>query len=131
MILLELDGEFAAARVDVGTAGRPALVQSGVDADDLPDRPLAQIGAGPFSKPHPQAVVEVLFERGVVGFRRGHVGFEQHPAVDRQPPPVEGLYLLRHRHVRVQIRVAGPAVAVGGACQVFCVRQLVLVIGGG
>ena len=97
----------------MGAAGRPALVQSGVDTDDLPDRPLRRIGAGPFSKPHPQAVVEVLFERGVVGFRRGHVGPEQHPPVDGQPPPVEGLYLVRHRHVSVQIRVPGPAVAVG------------------
>ena len=35
MIMLELDGQLAAAGVDVGTAGRPALVQSGVDADDL------------------------------------------------------------------------------------------------
>ena len=35
MIVLELDGQFAAADVDVGTAGRPALVQPGVDTDDL------------------------------------------------------------------------------------------------
>ena len=52
MIFLELDGEFAAAGVDVGTAGRPALVQSGVDTDDLPDRPLRRIGAGSFGEPH-------------------------------------------------------------------------------
>jgi hypothetical protein len=38
MILLELDGELAAAGVDVGASGRPALVQSRVDTDDLPDR---------------------------------------------------------------------------------------------
>jgi hypothetical protein len=31
---LELDGEFAAAEVDVAAAGRPPLVESGVDADD-------------------------------------------------------------------------------------------------
>jgi hypothetical protein len=53
MIVLELDGEFAAAGVDVGAAGRPALVQSGVDADDLADRPLRRVGAGPFGEPHP------------------------------------------------------------------------------
>ena len=41
MIVLELDGELAAAGVDVGAAGRPALVQARVDTDDLPDRPLA------------------------------------------------------------------------------------------
>jgi hypothetical protein len=52
MILLELDGEFAAADVDVGTPSRPALVQSWVDADDLSDWPLCRVGAGPFSEPH-------------------------------------------------------------------------------
>ena len=55
MIMLELDGQLAAAGVDVGAAGRPALVQSGVDTDDLPDRPLRRVGAGPFGEPHPQA----------------------------------------------------------------------------
>ena len=74
---------------------------------------LRRIGAGPFGEPHPQAVAEVLFEGGVVGLRRGHLRLEQHPAVDRQPAPVEGLHLVRDRDVGVQIRVAGPAVAVG------------------
>ena len=113
MIILELDGQLAAAGLDVGTAGRPALVQSGVDTDDLPDRPLRRVGAGPFGEPHPQRFAEVLLERGVVGLRRGNVGFEQHPPVDRQPASVEGLDLVRHRDVGVQIRVAGPAVPVG------------------
>ena len=71
MIIVELDCELAAAGVDVGAAGRPALVQSWVDTDDLPDRPLRRIGAGPFSKPHTQAVAEMLLERGVVGLRGG------------------------------------------------------------
>ena len=35
MIMLELDGQLAAAGVDVGAAGRPALVQSWVDTDNL------------------------------------------------------------------------------------------------
>src|SRR4029450_11969870 len=71
MIFLELDGEFTATGVDVGAAGRPALVQSGVDTDDLPDRPLRRIGAGPFGKPHPQGLAEVLLQPGVVdGMRR-------------------------------------------------------------
>ena len=60
MIMLELHGEFAAAGVDVGAAGGPALVQSRVDTDDLPDRPLARVGAGPFGEPHPQIVAQVL-----------------------------------------------------------------------
>jgi len=38
----------------------------------------------------------------------GNVGFEQHPAVDRQPPSVEGLDLVGDCDVGVQVRVAGP-----------------------
>jgi hypothetical protein len=53
MIKLELDGQLAAAGLDVGTAGRPTLVQSGIDTHNLPDRPLRRIGAGPFGEPHP------------------------------------------------------------------------------
>jgi hypothetical protein len=34
MIMLELDRQFAAPGLDVCTAGRPALVQAGVDADN-------------------------------------------------------------------------------------------------
>ncbi len=113
MIFLELDGEFAAADVDVGAAGRPALVQSRVDADDLPDRPLRRVGTRPFGEPHPQIAAKVLLERSVIGLRRGNVGLEQHPPIDRQPPSIEGLHLVRHRNVGVQIRVAGSAVAVG------------------
>ena len=72
MIGLELDRQFAAADVDVGAAGRPPLVQPGVDTDDLPDRPLRRIGAGPFREPHPQRVAEVLLQGGVVdGMREG------------------------------------------------------------
>jgi hypothetical protein len=48
------------------------LVRSRVDTEDLPDRPLARVGAGPFRKPDPQAVAEVLLEGGVVdGMREG------------------------------------------------------------
>jgi hypothetical protein len=94
--------------LDVGAAGGPALVQTGIDADDLSDRPLRRIGAGPFGEPHTQGLVKVLFEGGVVGLRGGNVGFEQHPAVDRQPPSLEGLHLVRHRDVGVQIRVPRP-----------------------
>jgi hypothetical protein len=52
MIFLELDGEFTAAGVDVGAAAGPALVQPGVDTDDLPDWPLRRVGAGPFGEPY-------------------------------------------------------------------------------
>jgi hypothetical protein len=55
----------------------------------------------------------MLLERGVVGLRRGNIGLEQHPSIDRQPPSVESLNLVRHRHVGMQIRVTGPAVPMG------------------
>jgi hypothetical protein len=113
VIMLELDGELTAAEVDVSPPGRPPLVQPRVHTDDLPDRPLARIGTRTGSEPHPQAVAEVLLQGGVVGLRRGNLGLEQHPSVDRQPPAVEGLYLVRHRDMGMQIRVAGAAVAVG------------------
>jgi hypothetical protein len=113
MILLELDRQLAAAGLDVGAAGRPALVQSGVDADDLSDPPLHWVGAGSFGEPHTQTVAEVLLKRGVVGLRRGNIGLEQHTPVDGQPASVEGLDLVRDRDMGVQIRIAGPAVTVG------------------
>jgi hypothetical protein len=52
VIMLELDGQLAAADLDVRTAGRPALVQSRIDTDNLPDRSLGGIGAGPFGEPY-------------------------------------------------------------------------------
>ena len=55
----------------------------------------------------------MLLECGVVRLGGGDVGLEQHPAVDGQPASVEGLNLVRDRDVGVQIRVPGPAVAVG------------------
>jgi len=82
MIMLELDGQLAAARLDAGTPARPALVQSRIDTDDLPDRPLRRIRAGPFGEPHTQRFTKMLFQRSVVGLRRRNVGLEQHPAVD-------------------------------------------------
>jgi len=54
----------------------------GVDTDNFPDRPLARIGTGARGELHPQRVAEVLLQGGVVGLRRGHLGFEQHPSVD-------------------------------------------------
>ena len=74
---------------------------------------LRRIGAGPFGEPDAESVAEVLLQGGVVGLRRRHLRLEQHPAVNRQPAPVEGLDLVRHRHMGVQIRIAGPAVAMG------------------
>ena len=41
------------------------------------------------------------------------MALNEHAAVDGQPASVEGLYLVRHCDVGVQVRVAGPAVPVG------------------
>ena len=71
MLLLELDGELATADVDMGPAGRPPLVQPGVDADDFPDRSLARIGIRTRREPHPQRVAEVLLQGRVVSLRCG------------------------------------------------------------
>ena len=38
---------------------------------------------------------------------------EQHSPVDREPAPIEGLDLVCHRDVGVQIRVTGPVVPMG------------------
>ena len=113
MITLKPGRQLTLPFLDQHPPARPASVQCRVNTDDLPDRPLRRIGAGPFRKPHPQAVMEVLLEGGVVGFRGGDVGFEQHPAVDGQPASVEGLDLVRDRDVGVQIRVTRPAVPMG------------------
>ena len=113
VIVLEGDGEFAAADVDVGAAAGPALIQPRVDADDLPDRPFRRVGAGSFGEPDAEIAAEVLLQRGVVGLRRRHLRLEQHPPIDRQPAPVQGLHLVRHRHMGVQIRIPGPTVPMG------------------
>jgi hypothetical protein len=67
MIMLELDGQLAAAGVDLGPPGRPPLIQPRVDTNNFPDRPLARIGTVTGSEPHPQRVAQMAFEGGVVG----------------------------------------------------------------
>ena len=51
---LEVGGEFAAPDLNGGSAGRPAGIQSGVDADDFSDRPQPCVGVGPFGEPDPR-----------------------------------------------------------------------------
>ena len=59
-------GELAAAVLDVGPAGGPALVQAGVDADDLTDRPLRRVGAGPLGEAAPRGGFARCFSRAVL-----------------------------------------------------------------
>ena len=113
MITLKPGRQYTLPVLDQHPPRRPTLVQRRVDTDDLPHRPLTRIGVGPVREPHPQPVAEMMFQGGVVGLRRRHGGFEQHPSVDGQPASVEGLHLVRDGDVGVQIRVTGSGVAVG------------------
>jgi hypothetical protein len=81
----------------------PTISRIGRFAGSVPGRSLNRT----------RRLAEMLLQRGVVGLRRGNIGLEQHTSVDRQPASIEGLHLVRHRDMGVQIRVAGPAVAVG------------------
>jgi hypothetical protein len=98
--------------LDQHPPGRPTLVQGRVNTDNLPHRPLTRVSVASFREPYTEPVAEVVFQGGVVGLRRRHRGFEQHPAVDGQPASVERLYFVRDRDVGVQIRIAGSGVAV-------------------
>ena len=113
MVGLELDGEFAPAGVDQARRLDQRSFSRGSTPTISRIGRLRRVGAGPFGEPHAEAVAEVLFEGGVVGLRCRHLRLEQDPAVDGQPASVEGLDLVRDRDVGVQVRVAGPAVAVG------------------
>ena len=113
MITLKPGRQYTLPVLDQHPPRRPTLVQGRVNTDDLPHRPLTRISVGPVREPHPQPVAEMVLQGGVVGLRRGHGRFEQHPSVDGQPASVEGLHLVRDRDVGVQIRVTGSAVAVG------------------
>ena len=72
VIALKRNGQLTLAYLDVGAAGRPALVQSRVDADDFSDRPFGRVAAGAFGEANSEGVAEVLLQRGVVdGMREG------------------------------------------------------------
>ena len=113
MITLKPSRQYTLPVLDQHPARRPTLVQELVDTDDLPHRPLPRIGVGPIREPHPQPVPEMMLQGSVVSLRRSHGRFKQHPAVDRQPVSIDGLHLVRHGDVGVQIRITGAGVAVG------------------
>jgi hypothetical protein len=113
MITLKPARQLTASSLDAGPPCRPATVQGGVDADDLTYRPEPRICVGSFREADAEPVVEVVFQGGVVGFRRCHRGFEQDPSVDGQPASVEGLHLVCYSDMGVQVGVPGSAGAVG------------------
>ena len=109
---VEAGGELALAGLDRQAPARPALREALIHPGDLTRRPLAQVAVRPVGEHQPRPVGQVLLQAGVVGLRRAHRGRVQDPPVDRQPPPVQGLDLVGHRQVGVQVRVAGAGVAV-------------------
>ena len=113
MITLKLPRQLTLPVLDRDPPTRPTLVQRRVNTDDLPHRRFPRIGVRPVREPHTQPVAEMMLQGGVVGLRGSHRSFEQHPAVDRQPPPAEGLDLVRHCHMSVQIRITSAAVSMG------------------
>ena len=54
VVALEGGGQLAAAGLDGGAAGGPALVQGRVDPDDLADRAFAGFGAGTLREGQPE-----------------------------------------------------------------------------
>ena len=107
----ELLGQLALAVLDVGPASRPPCAQRGINTGDLPHRALA---ARPryVDELDAEAFSEVGLESGVVGLRRGDDVLVQHGAVYREPLALSGLDLVRHRHMGVQIGIAGAGAAV-------------------
>jgi hypothetical protein len=112
MITLKPGRQYTLPNLDQHPPPRPTLVQYPVDTDNLTHRPLTRISVGPVREPHTQPIAEMMLQGSVISLRRSHGGFEQHPAVNGQPPSVQGLHLVRHRHMSVQIRITGPGVAV-------------------
>ena len=110
---LERGGQLAAAGLDAGPPGRPALVQGGSTPTTSRTGRLPRSVPGTLGETQPEAGPQVLLQGGVVGLGGGDVGLEQDPPVDRQPLPGQGLDLVGDRDVGVQVGVAGAGVAVG------------------
>ena len=86
----------------------------GVDADDLPDRSFAPVGAGALGEGESEPVPQVGLEAGVVGLGGGDDRRVQGPPVDGEPlAGLAGLDLVRDGDVGVQVGVSGAGVAVG------------------
>ena len=107
-------GQLALAELDGLPAAGPHREQPGVHPGDLPHRP-APLRAGAVDEPDPEPVHQARFEVGVVVLGGHHLRLEQHPPVQRQPPPAllrQGLDLVGDDHVGVQVRVPGARVTV-------------------
>src|SRR5215213_7661728 len=113
VVALKLAGQLTATGLNAGPPRRPAPIKGRVDTDDLPYRSESRIAVGSFPEADAEAIAEMMLQGGVIGLRRRHRRLEQHPPIDRQPLPVEGLHLVRNSDMSMQVRVAGAGVAVG------------------
>nr|WP_186364101.1 hypothetical protein [Ornithinimicrobium sp. HY006] len=89
-------GELALPGLDRLPPGRPRREQGRVDPVDLPHRALA-LRSGAVGEADAEALDEAGLEVGVVVLGRHHLGLEQHPPVQGQPPPAllgQGLHLV-------------------------------------
>ena len=117
MIMLKTQRQLSRPVLDHLPSSGSADGQLRVDADDFPHRWLARVVVGSFPESDAQLILQVVFERSVVGLRCSHSGFEQHASVDGQPSPLKGLDLVGDGDVGVQIRVAGAAVSMLERCR--------------
>ena len=113
MITGEGGGQLGPPDVDDLPSRRPALAQPRGRRRRLANRRFRAIGPGPLGEPHPEGGGEVILQGGVIRLRDGDVGGVQDPTINQEPPPGQGLRLVRRRDMGVQIRIPGPGVAVG------------------
>ncbi len=112
MVVLERGRELTAPLFDRSAPRRPALVQLGRHPDHLTHWTLP-VAHGAVLEPQPVRF-EALVEGGVVGLGGRDDALVEEPGVDRQPlARPGGADLVRHRHMRVEVRIAGAGVTVG------------------
>lgn len=102
----EIRREQLLPRGDVGSALGPEPGQRRIDANDLAHRTLT-VPIRPFGEPDSKLRDQQRLEPGVVPLGRGHRRPVQRPSIQGEPPAVDRLHLVRDRHVRVQVGVAG------------------------
>ncbi len=93
------------------------MKQRRFESDDLADRTLAPFGRT-VGEDDAEAFDQLRLEPGVVALGRGDRRLVKNAAVQGKPSSVRRTDLVRDRHMRVQVRVAGARVAVHeGDCE--------------
>ena len=112
VVTLEVGDQGGATGFDVGATAGPAFIQLRRHPRQFPDGPLTGVGGGAVCEPESVAF-EQLHQGCVVLLGGGNRAAIQDATVDRQPLPGDGgLHLVGHRHVSVQVGIAGPGVPV-------------------